>query len=53
MSRVEKKQPQYGSDVVVDLMKALISSTPRSIPARPFAAFTIRSSTTAATTSPK
>ena len=22
MSRVEKKQPQYGSDVVVDLMKA-------------------------------
>ena len=22
MSRIEKKQPQYGSDVVVDLMKA-------------------------------
>ena len=50
-SRVEKKQAQYGSDVVVDLMKAHDIEYAAFNPGATFAVFMIRSSITAAITS--
>ncbi len=48
-----RKQPEYGSDVVVDLMKAFDIEYAAFNPGATFRGITIPSSTTAATTNPK
>ena len=49
-SRTEKKQAEYGSDVVVDMLKAFDIEYTAFNPGRASAASTTPSSTTAATT---